>query len=112
MSKDLVKSVEKLVADSVVAANKDAIAYRKLLNLVLEDLFNDWQQAHLAAEHGSYHRAAERYAKFEAMLDLMETFDCGSTGGYSPEIRRNNGEGRPSIETRVNFILKKYRIKK
>jgi len=50
--------------------------------------------------------------KAEALIELLEVHDCGSTGGFDKEIGRPNGDGNLSFYDRFAWLVKKYDLQK
>lgn len=65
------------------------------------DAENQW------AKSRSYEIALKYNAKAEALIELLEIHDCGSTGGFDrddPNCRRHS-----ELKTRYEWLVEKYK---
>lgn len=80
----------------------------KLMRLLLESIHDRAQRYEQQVQlKEGFSGPYENEQRLEALVELLEIFDCGSVGGFSkgqPEMR--------SVFDRARWLLKKYKYKK
>lgn len=74
---------------------------------VLKLIDRHFQQVAQWARLGDFPRAAEYQAKTEALVELLEIDDCGSSGGYDRKRNQPNPStlaGQDRLSMRINWL--------
>lgn len=57
---------------------------------------------------GWYTEVGQHYTAAEALIEVLEVYDCGSVGGFSKGQDRERAEGRSGLNYRFKFLADKY----
>lgn len=89
---------------------KHVISVEKILG---EALSSFQQMVQWAADH-RYYTVAEECSRADELIRLVEVYDCGSIGGFSPGQRKSNASPMKYIDIYVHtyarwrFLVEKY----
>ena len=106
MRTNLVKIAAVAATKAVNALVKDQADSAKLFPLLLEQIEATVRSVHLWHENVEWSdRTFSNIQQLIALVELLEVFDCGSTGGFG----KNQGYGSQTLLERADWLLNKYR---
>lgn len=70
-------------------------------NEILEELKSDWESMEQWVDMKDFHRASMYQTRIETLIELLETHDCGSIGGF------DEGQVNRTLEGRYEWVINK-----
>lgn len=93
----MVETVTKVVVE---------VSYVPTREVILNEIFERIQQG-FAWHHYMTYRGIENFLKATALIELLEVFDCGSTGGFDKR-QPEASSGASGLCSRLDWLTKKH----